>query len=330
MLIIEARYYEEISDELAAGAIAELEARGQATSASSCRAPWRFRRCWRRRLLPAIVPRAAPIGALLRCVALGCVIRGETSHYDIVCNNANHWMMEVAISHAIPVGNGILTVDTEEQAMARARGGREGKGGDAVRACMRADRVVPRVSGTRRMTASARRRSSKSSGNARSAARMATVQALYQMDVAGTDIDEVIEEFVSLRFGQDGEDEVVRGADPVFFSDILRGVFAASAKSIPMVDQALATGWRLVRVDSILRAILRAGVVELTGAAGRAGSRRHQRIHQRRARLLRRRGAEGRQRHPRPAGPPPSPGRVRAARCGRREGCRCRHPGTVG
>ena len=63
-------------------------------------------------------------------VALGCVIRGETSHYDIVCNNANHWLMEVAIRHGIPVGNAILTVDTEAQAhgagarrRARARAG---------------------------------------------------------------------------------------------------------------------------------------------------------------------------------------------------------------
>jgi 6,7-dimethyl-8-ribityllumazine synthase len=68
---------------------------------------------------------------------LGCVIRGETSHYDIVCNNANHWLMEVAIRHNVPVGNGILTVDTEAQALARAQGGRDGKGGDAARACLR-------------------------------------------------------------------------------------------------------------------------------------------------------------------------------------------------
>lgn len=68
-------------------------------------------------------------------VALGCVIRGETAHYDIVVNNANHWLMEVAVGQAIPVGNAILTVDTEAQALARARGGREGKGGDAARAC---------------------------------------------------------------------------------------------------------------------------------------------------------------------------------------------------
>ena len=70
------------------------------------------------------------------CVALGCVIRGETSHYDIVCNNANHWLMEVAIRNGIPLGNGILTVDTEAQALARARAGENGKGGDAARACL--------------------------------------------------------------------------------------------------------------------------------------------------------------------------------------------------
>ena len=70
-------------------------------------------------------------------LALGCVIRGETAHYDIVCNNANHWLMDVAINAMIPVGNAILTVETMEQAMERARGGRAGKGGDAARACLR-------------------------------------------------------------------------------------------------------------------------------------------------------------------------------------------------
>lgn len=70
------------------------------------------------------------------CVALGCVIRGETTHYDTVCNNANHWLMDIATRHAIPLGNAILTVETEAQAMERARGGRESKGASAVRACL--------------------------------------------------------------------------------------------------------------------------------------------------------------------------------------------------
>ena len=84
-----------------------------------------------------LVPRRAENGKWDGAIALGCVIRGETSHYDIVCNNANHWLMEVAIKHAVPLGNGILTVDNEKQALARARGGAEGKGGDAARACLR-------------------------------------------------------------------------------------------------------------------------------------------------------------------------------------------------
>ncbi len=70
-------------------------------------------------------------------VALGCVIRGETAHYDIVCNNTNHWLMETVIRHNIPFGNAVLTVDNEAQALARADGGAMGKGGDAARACLR-------------------------------------------------------------------------------------------------------------------------------------------------------------------------------------------------
>lgn len=69
-------------------------------------------------------------------VAIGCVIRGETSHYDIVCNNANHWMMDVALRYRVPLGNALLTVDTHAQAIARAEGGRRGKGGDAARAVL--------------------------------------------------------------------------------------------------------------------------------------------------------------------------------------------------
>ena len=55
------------------------------------------------------------------CVALGCVIRGETTHYDTVCDNANHWLMDIAIRHAIPLGNAILTVETEAQAWSGRR-----------------------------------------------------------------------------------------------------------------------------------------------------------------------------------------------------------------
>ena len=110
----------------------------------------------------------------------------------------------------------------------------------------------------------------------RSIARTAAVQALYQMDMAGTDLNRVIEEFKTERFAlvpaiastaddlaDDDAVERVAGADTQFFADILRGVVRRQRDIDPIIDTQLAEGWRLVRVDSILRAILRAGVFEL-------------------------------------------------------------------
>lgn len=102
---------------------------------------------------------------------------------------------------------------------------------------------------------------------ARTAARVAAVQALYQMDLAGTDLNDVIGEFLRDRFSAEGQDETVQGADRTFFADILRAVLRRQREIDPMVDEQLAAGWRLVRVDAILRAILRAGVAELLDRA---------------------------------------------------------------
>jgi len=97
----------------------------------------------------------------------------------------------------------------------------------------------------------------------RTAARVATVQGLYQMDLASTDLNAVIDEFVSLRFPKPPGDEAAAGADPTFFTELLRGVVRRQRDIDPLVDQQLAEGWRLVRIDAIVRAILRAGVFEL-------------------------------------------------------------------
>lgn len=97
----------------------------------------------------------------------------------------------------------------------------------------------------------------------RTASRVAAVQALYQMELAGTDINAVIDEFVRLRFPCSPGDEAAAGADASYFSEVLRGVVRRQRDIDPLVDQQLAEGWRLVRVDAILRAILRAGVFEL-------------------------------------------------------------------
>lgn len=70
-------------------------------------------------------------------VALGCVIRGETSHYDIVANQPAAALMKTSISESIPLGNGILTVENHEQAMVRASVDQKNKGQDAAKACLR-------------------------------------------------------------------------------------------------------------------------------------------------------------------------------------------------
>jgi 6,7-dimethyl-8-ribityllumazine synthase len=132
VLIIEARFYEDIADMLVEGATAELEARG--ISYERIRVPGALE-------IPQALAAASAARAVGRysfdgAIVLGCVIRGETAHYDIVCNNANHWAMEVAVSKDVPLGNGILTVENREQAVERAQGGVAGKGGDAARACI--------------------------------------------------------------------------------------------------------------------------------------------------------------------------------------------------
>ena len=136
VLVIEARYYEKIADELLAGALAELEAAGvsfeRVTVPGALEIPLALSQAVKASLIGSDEADARFDGA----VALGCVIRGETSHYDTVCDNANHWLMDLAVRHGIPLGNAILTVENEEQALARARGGRAGKGADAVRACL--------------------------------------------------------------------------------------------------------------------------------------------------------------------------------------------------
>ncbi len=102
----------------------------------------------------------------------------------------------------------------------------------------------------------------------RSAARLAAVQALYQMDIAGTDLNQIVAEFTAFRLQGDADDEngagtTLAAADRTFFAEIVRGAVNRQRDIDPIVDKQLATGWRLVRVDSTLRAIFRAAVYEL-------------------------------------------------------------------
>jgi N utilization substance protein B len=103
---------------------------------------------------------------------------------------------------------------------------------------------------------------------ARAQARLAAVQALYQMDLAQTDLAEVLHEFKTVRFGAQAEDQTIALADPDLFAEVVRGVVARQREIDPPLDQQLAAGWRLQRIDSIVRAILRSATFELMGRPG--------------------------------------------------------------
>lgn len=136
ILIIESRYYDIVADALLEGALAELKASGSTYEKITVPGALEIPQALGQAVAAGLIPAEEVGGRYDGAIVLGCVIRGETAHYDIVCNNANHWLMDVAIRHKVPLGNAILTVDTEAQALARARGGRQGKGADAVRACL--------------------------------------------------------------------------------------------------------------------------------------------------------------------------------------------------
>src|SRR5436853_2333906 len=99
--------------------------------------------------------------------------------------------------------------------------------------------------------------------NRRGAARLAAVQALYQMDIAGAGINDVFAEFESHWIGNEVEGEKYLPAEAAFFRDVVGGVVRDQAKLDPLIDDALSKGWPLKRIDAILRAVLRAGSYEL-------------------------------------------------------------------
>jgi N utilization substance protein B len=99
--------------------------------------------------------------------------------------------------------------------------------------------------------------------NRRGAARLAAVQALYQMDLAATPINEALAQFESHWIGREVEGEEYLPAEAAHFRDVVRGVVEDQRKLDPLIDQALQKGWPLKRIETVLRAILRAGAYEL-------------------------------------------------------------------
>lgn len=132
ILVVEARFYDDIADALLAGATRALEKAGAAiervTVPGALEIP------------AAIVMALAAADRAGRpfdgAVALGCVIRGDTIHFEIVSQESARGLMDLSIALRLPLGNGILTVDTEQQAWERARPEEADKGGDAARAAL--------------------------------------------------------------------------------------------------------------------------------------------------------------------------------------------------
>jgi 6,7-dimethyl-8-ribityllumazine synthase len=141
ILVVEARFYDDIADALLGGARRVLEAERAAFDLISV--PGSLE-------IPAAIAMALDAAERNRrpyegVVALGCVIRGDTIHFDIVAIQSARALMELAVARRLPVGNGILTVDTEAQAWARARIEEGDKGGDAARAALAMVRIKRRL-----------------------------------------------------------------------------------------------------------------------------------------------------------------------------------------
>ncbi|MEN0077858.1 MAG: 6,7-dimethyl-8-ribityllumazine synthase [Pseudomonadota bacterium] len=127
VLVATSRYYEKISLELEAGADAVLSAAGAVVE--TIEVPGAFE-------LPGIIAMAADSAKYDGYVALGCVVRGETSHYDYVCGESARGLMHLATERRLAIGYGILTVENQDQAWVRADRSQGNKGRDAAEACL--------------------------------------------------------------------------------------------------------------------------------------------------------------------------------------------------
>ena len=132
ILVVEARFYDDIADLLLAGATKVLDEAGvevvRVTVPGSLEIPGAIAIA-----LDAAAKKRRPYAGV---VALGCVIRGDTIHFDIVSHQSARGLMDLSIARALPVGNGIITVNDHVQALERARPEQQDKGGDAARAAL--------------------------------------------------------------------------------------------------------------------------------------------------------------------------------------------------
>ncbi len=131
--LIEARFYSDISDELVNGA--KNVAKDNGFSTSRIEVPGVFE-------IPAALNRIWNSGSFSGVVALGCVIRGETDHYDHICREVSRALMDLSVNHSIPMGFGVLTCENYEQAKLRANIEKRDIGGRAALACIKMIKIM--------------------------------------------------------------------------------------------------------------------------------------------------------------------------------------------
>jgi len=285
LLLVAAPFYRAIAADLIAGAKAAIAGAGADADLVE-------------------VPGALEIPAAIRLaskhyegfVALGCVIRGETTHYETVCNDSSRGLTLLGLE-GICIGNGILTCETADQARARADPTGMNKGGGAAAAALHlvalarrfrpptatetgsdparpdrpdTSRAMPGPQRAENRAPATREAGSRASSPkrteerlARSAARLAAVQALYQIEMTGADWRAVATEFDEHRLGTSIEGAQYREADPRHFRRIVAAVIDRQDSIDKMTDGALVEGWPLGRIDMTLRALFRAAGAEL-------------------------------------------------------------------
>ena len=130
ILIVEARFYDDIADALVDGATAVLD--GAGASYQRLQVPGAFE-------IPATIgfaARSPDAAGYDGFIGLGCVIRGQTTHYDYVCQESARGLQDLALRERVALGYGILTCENRDQALARARRDDQDRGGAAARACL--------------------------------------------------------------------------------------------------------------------------------------------------------------------------------------------------
>ncbi|KQW22784.1 6,7-dimethyl-8-ribityllumazine synthase [Afipia sp. Root123D2] len=141
VVIVEARFYDDIQDALLEGAVAELNAAGVGYDVISVPGALEIPSAVAIALDAAMKKGRSYDGA----IALGCVIRGDTIHFEVVSMESARALMDMSVARSLPLGNGIVTVNDEKQAWARARVSELNKGGDAARAAVAMIRIKRRL-----------------------------------------------------------------------------------------------------------------------------------------------------------------------------------------